>query len=68
MKAGECIHLANGFVCTEKPWQNYPCPFRSDFSKCAQCFVVTALMEAQWIENGVVMVNLCGGAGEVERD
>ena len=38
IKIGACVHLVNNFVCSSGKHQNYPCPFRYDFSKC-RCFV-----------------------------
>lgn len=31
---GDCVHLVNNFVCSCGKYQNYPCPFKGDFTKC----------------------------------
>ena len=33
-KIGSCVHLVIDYVCTCGKHQNYPCPYREDFSKC----------------------------------
>ena len=54
MVLGECLHLANSFVCTQGKYQNYPCPYRNDISKCGCSIKVTEKMIEQWNKYGYI--------------
>ena len=56
MKAGECLHLINSFICSEGKYQNYPCPYQGDFTKCKSCVLVTNEMEEQMRICGCVRI------------
>lgn len=59
MKAGECMNLINSFVCSERrAHQNYPCPYRGNFSKCKYFVRVTKEMEKDWNEKGIVTISM----------
>lgn len=51
---GGCLHLCNGFICSEGKHQNYPCPYGSNISKCPCSIEVTEKMAKQWDEEGRV--------------
>ena len=54
---GDCLHLCNGFVCSEGKHQNYPCPY-NDIDKCPCSIKVTEKMAKQWNEEGRVSLRL----------
>ena len=56
MVVGECINLINGFICSSGKYQNYPCPYRNNTSKCTSSILVTNDMKKQWDEKGVVTI------------
>lgn len=58
MIAGECLHLAGSFICSDKIHQNYPCPYRNDISKCPHSIVITEQMKEQYDNHGCVTVPL----------
>ena len=51
---GGCLHLTNGFICSEGKHQNYPCPYTGNISKCPCSIEVTEKMAKQWQEEGRV--------------
>ena len=57
MKVGGCLHLSNGFVCSEGRYQNYPCPYGSNINKCPCSIEVTEKMAKQWNEEGRVTLS-----------
>lgn len=54
MVVGECLHLVNSFICTEGKYQNYPCPYRNDISKCCCSIKTTEEMIKQRQKNGCI--------------
>jgi hypothetical protein len=56
MKVGQCIHLVSDFICTEGKYQNYPCPYKGNISKCSCSIQVTTEMAEQWKAKGYVKV------------
>lgn len=58
MEAGKCFHLINGFICSEGQYQNYPCPYRGEYSCCSKFINVTKEMAEQYKTKGYVRVSL----------
>ena len=56
--------MSNSFICTQGKHQNYPCPYRNDYSKCPSCITVTEQMEKDYRENGYVCVPVKNGGNE----
>jgi hypothetical protein len=54
---GDCLHLSNGFVCSEGRYQNYPCPYGSNINKCPCSIEVTEKMVKQWNEEGRITLS-----------
>lgn len=57
MIVGECAHLINSFICSEGKYQNYPCPYRYDISKCKCAIKVTPEMVEQYKNNGCIIIH-----------
>ena len=53
---GTCVHMANGFICTEGKHQNYPCPYRNDIHNCICSIKWTKEMVEQLNETGCVSI------------
>ena len=51
-KIGVCVHLVIDFVCSHGKHQNYPCPYRNNTSKCAECVPFTERMAEDWKTKG----------------
>lgn len=56
MKEGQCLHLVNGFVCSEGKYQNYPCPYRYDIHNCVCSIKVTKEMVEQYKTTGRIII------------
>jgi hypothetical protein len=54
---GGCLHLINGFVCSEGRYQNYPCPYGNNINKCPCSIEVTEKMAKQWNEEGCITLS-----------
>lgn len=54
---GECLHLKNSFICSEGEYQNCPCPYRNDISKCCCSISITEKMAEQWNKEGCVSLS-----------
>ena len=53
---GTCVHMANGFICTEGKHQNYPSPYRNDIHNCICSIKWTKEMVEQLNETGCVSI------------
>lgn len=54
IQIGDCLNRHNGFLCSEGKYQNYPCPYGSNISKCPCSIEVTEKIAKQWQEEGRV--------------
>lgn len=43
-KIGSCCHLVIDYVCTHGTHQNYPCPYKGDFTRCKNFVQLTQKM------------------------
>ena len=53
---GTCLHLMNGFICSEGKHQNHPCPYRNDIHNCISSIKVTKEMVEQLNEKGYISI------------
>lgn len=53
---GTCVHMVNGFICSEGKHQNYLCPYRNDIHNCVCSIKVTKEMVEQLNECGCISI------------
>lgn len=53
---GTCVHMMNGFICSEGKHQNYPCPYRHDIYNCICSVKWTKEMVEQLNETGHISI------------
>ena len=53
---GTCVHMLNGFICSEGKHQNHPCPYRNDPHNCICSVKWTKEMVEQLNETGHINI------------
>lgn len=54
---GDCLHLISGFICSCGKHQNYPCPHKTNFTKCSGAVIITEDMAEQWKSQGYIIIH-----------